>query len=244
MNMAASLQDPLSLAIYPPTAPDTCTGAGSPAVRSVKPELNPGTNCVDTDTGLPANAATAGLIEGVTGTVTKPGRLDKDTTPGCGPGGSSDRFDTGIKKSGAINYTINNDILTCFFTDNAVTVSDITQKNYAGPVVISADIYESPRFFWQPILSVNPAGGSEFYSIIGFRPAFVTDQPPTASKSNNTVCATAVAPCATNNGLRIENNGVTTIKVIFFNENALPGSVRGPTIEYLGTGPKAVRLVN
>ena len=242
-NMARGLQPPLSLAVYPnpATAPATC--GPSPAVVSDKDHLREGTNCLDTDTGLPANAATAGMITGVTGTAASPGRLDRATTPGCGANSAdrNARWDTGIGK-GSSTYTINDDLLTCFLTNSSTTLDTIVQPSYSGPAVLSAKIFASPRFMWVPVLKVQPVNGSsQKYSIVGFRPGFLTDQPLTATKANM-----ALGTTTAHNGLTIQNNSIQTMKVMFFNVAALPETADAsmPTTPYLGSGTKIITLVD
>jgi hypothetical protein len=226
MNMATSPQ--FTLATYPPGV-DECTGLPSPYIHSP----NEYTNCVDTKTGFPGLPATEGLITGIGST---PGRLDKDTTPACG----SSRVDSGVN-----GKMINNDYLTCFFTDDTTTIEDISKPGYPAPsdpadALISSEIFTSPRFVWQPVLHVEPLnGGSHEYTIIDFRPGFITDQPLWANGANNAMDTT------TNNGIVADSSGLRAVKVILFNVNALPQrDDGGPVTPYLGSGPKFVRLVD
>jgi hypothetical protein len=190
-----------------------------------------GTNCVSTDTGMSANVATGGFLGiGSSAPGSNPGLLAKPFTSTCGPG---DTPATTVVKG----VTINNDTLTCFFTDATVNIGDIQNASYSGPVVLSTDIYNSPRFGWVPVLPVQPStGGSKMYQIIEFRPGFLTDQPASAVKGDQ--------PSSTN-GIITDNNGVHSIQMIFFNEKALP-----PPPGYMGTGPyvgsgvKILQLVN
>ncbi len=121
--------------------------------------------------------------------------------------------------------------MTCFFTNTTTNVATISNAAYAGPIVVSSDIYNSPRFGYVPVLPVQPAnGGSNKYQVIEFRPTFITDQPASAVKGD--------LPSSTN-GIVTDNNGVHSIQVIFLNEKALPPppSSAGTSI-YAGTGPK------
>jgi hypothetical protein len=136
-----------------------------------------------------------------------------------------------------MGVTINNDTLTCFFTNSTVHVGDIDNSTYAGPAVISSDIYNSPRFGYVPVLLVQPSsGGSTDYQIIEFRPCFITDQPGSAMKGD--------PPTATN-GLITDNNGVTSLEVIFINVKALPPPpTTNGTMPWQGAGAKILQLVN
>jgi hypothetical protein len=258
-NMAVGLQPPLDLHTYDGSVPGNgeCApgpsntnspyiqGAGDNQTRyspsgsaSSVSDLVPRTNCVDTDGGLPANATTAGMIVGLGNAVAPKGRLrDKPTT--CGPGSGTQSRTASINNQ---SYTFNNDMLTCFFTNDSAHVSDVSVPNYTfngGNPVISADIYKSPRFFYVPVLKVKPAtGGSKHYFIIDFRPSFLTGNPSTATKG---------APGVTtsdDNGVQILQNDIKSLKVVFLNRNAIEIPDGGPVGPYLGTGVKLVRLIN
>ena len=249
INIAEGLQTPLSLDFHrTATSPFTCVNGSNGAIASSTspPSLVPFTNCVDTDTGLPATSATAGFVTGGgNGAKTFVGRLNVNTTPGCGADSTdrNARWNTTIPVPGPGNtkYTINDDLLTCFFANGTTTIGNISQKTYTGGVVLTPAIYRSPRFFWQPVLGVDPSGGgSNRYSIIDFRPGFITDQPLTATKSNMTL-----GSATTHNGFTISSGKVETLKVVFFNIGALPSpDEHTPTVAYMGFGPKAIRLVD
>jgi len=234
-NMAAKLE--FDLATMPVAGPaPLCTGAGSPAVHAPAD----GTNCVDTKTGMPANAATQGLITGVDGEL---GRLRQDTSDRCRQssyGNRPQRAATGIS-----GYDMNDDILTCFFTDNFTTIEDISKQGiaYSSGVVLDPAIYSSPRFMWVPVLHVEPTfGGSQKYSIKEFRPGFITDQPKTANATNHSVGST------TSNGIYVEQpagNRVSRVMVVFFNAEALPADSGGaPVTNWMGFGPKILQLTD
>ncbi len=106
---------------------------------------------------------------------------------------------------------------------------------------MSEDIYRSPRFFLQPVLGRKPTcGGCEKYSIIDFRPAFVTDQPTSAVGGSMTM-----GTSTDHNGLSISSGKVSKVKVVFFNIEALPPPPDdAPTSDYIGAGPKIIRLIN
>ncbi|RYP85679.1 pilus assembly protein [Nocardioides guangzhouensis] len=242
MNMATNLQEPMTLTVHSSwTSSGTCSNGVNGAVTSglPNPGLKPGTNCVDTDTGLPALAATAGMITGVGST---PGRLTTEsTTPGCGPGGSSSNATARIQNT---NYSINNDVLSCFLTDGA-SLATVADKNYSGDAVLDESIYDSPRFFFVPVLHVQPAnGGSNKYSIIDFRPAFLTDEDVASSSVKGSNTATAPVGNSPGNGIVIEQNQIKTMKVIFFNSNALPSRTGGALTTYFGVGPRIVRMID
>lgn len=248
MNMARNLQvgpPTLTLRTYPgsatsifgvSTAPNLCDPADSRTVYSGvtgnSAVLKENTNCVDNGTGLTANTATDGLIGGV---GTYPGRLAATASTTCG----STRSVTvnGANASTSKVVSINNDYLSCFFTDSSATVGPIAQKSYSGPPVLSCAVFDSPRFFYQPVLQVRPSGGSSHYSIVDFRPAFITEQDPAGTKAVPLVLA--------NNGITITNNSLTQLDVLFFNPKALPDdcpNAFGPSLG--GTTKTVVRLVD
>ena len=127
----------------------------------------------------------------------------------CANGGTSEA--TTVLKG----QSINNDLLTCFFTNPNTNIADVISATYAGPPLISSDIYDSPRFGYVPVLKVQPAnGGSKKYQIIDFRACFITDQAPSFVKGDG--------PGSASNGVTTDNNGVASVQVIFLNGNALP----------------------
>lgn len=225
-NVALGLTS--TLAVYPLAArraDGTCSSAEPATV--LWPAA--GTNCVDTDTGMSSNIATGGFL-GLGSSSPGSGLLTKASTTRCGPGGTP-----AATVKGGVN--INNDVLSCFFISSATRVGDIDTAGYAGPPVLSSTIYDSPRFGYVPVLSVQPGtGGSKNYQIIEFRPCFVTDQTASAGLGD--------LPSA-DNGITMSANSVQSVQVVFFNSAALPNpSFTGGTLAYTGSGPKAPLLVN
>ena len=199
--------------------PGECGGLPAPAViyDGTKDEAN----CVHTEPGFKPNAATAGLLSD------SDSRLRVDTSTRCG----STRTTAG-------SWSINNDFLSCFFTDDTTTIATIANSGYSGPAVLSPDIVKSPRFFFVPIFSEEPDQGKKVYKITGFRPAFLTDQPTTATRADGPLAG---------NGITVGSNGkVAALNFILFDEDALPetldsGVPSSPTYSF---GPPIVKLVN
>ena len=80
-------------------------------------------------------------------------------------------------------------------------------------------------------------GGSQHYKIVDMRPAFLTDQPLSASKGSPQV--------GPDNGLTVVNGAVTEMRVVFLNIKAIKQPDGGPVIDWLGGDlPKLIRLVN
>jgi len=238
MNLATNLEEPLTLTKHLQwDSTGLCIDGINGAVFSSLP--NPGlrdhTNCVDTDTGLPANAATAGFITG--DGIPAPGRLaSAPTTSGCSPNGNSANRQVLVQST---NYSINNDVLTCFLTDGTTSLYDISRSSYNGEAVLDDSIYESPRFFFVPVLHVEPvSGGSATYSIVDFRPAFLTDEAVATTSIKGSNSATS------DNGIVVESNQLKQIKVVFFNAAALPSRTGGGVTDYFGVGPRIIRLID
>ena len=232
-NVALGLTNYLS--IYPTGGPSdgTCSSAQTTTVLW----NTDGTNCVDTDTGMSSKVATGGFLgQGSSApscSWSPCGLLAKPSTTKCGPSNSA--------STTQINgQTYNNDNLSCFFTDSSTHVGDVDSQTYTltGPA-ISKDIYNSPRFVYVPVLAAQPAnGGSKKYQIVDFRAGFITDQPASALKGDNSTST---------NGVVMSSNGnsVESITVIFLNPNALPTPpVTNGTITYTGSGVKIPLLVN
>lgn len=238
MNIATGAQKPLTPTVHRwavdnPALAGVCVHEVNGAVVSDVPNriLRRGTNCVGTDPGLPANAATRGLITGI-GTV--PGMLTTGSTrTACDPlGGSSNR----TARLNNRDYSFNNEVLSCYLTDTTTTLASISTSAYNGPAVLDKAIFSSPRFIYVPVLADEASGASDNISIIDFRPAFITDEALNATKGTRTATA--------ENGVRIERNDVTQMTVIFFNIKALPNDSDVPLIDFLGVGEPITRLVD
>ena len=142
-------------------------------------------------------------------------------------GGDANR---NIKLSGT-QYSVNNDTLTCFLTDGSTSLLDIAKASYSGPPKLSAAILHSPRFFYVPVLAIQPAtGGSQTYSIIDFRAAFITDEKSISTAIKGSKTGTA------DNGLWTSPSElkIDELKVVFFSDNALPTEGDIPLIDFLG----------
>ncbi len=235
-NIALGLDH--SLAPFPnPSSNWLCSSNSPTPVRSVLWPAE-GTNCVDTETGMAQNAATAGFVTGISGQfnglMTKNTTSPANTNAGCATNGvpATKTF---------LSKTINNDTLSCFLTDTSTNLGQIVGSSYTLPgPVLSKNIWNSPRFVFVPVLGVEPSnGGSNKYQIVGFRPGFITDQTETATQAT---------VASANNGLTPSGNGneVQSVQVVFINSAALPDPPGGRTVqEYVpGQGPKIVRLIN
>lgn len=228
LNVIKGVEPALELHPSPP-ADNNCKGDPLPTVESDSGPVD-GTNCLATEPGFPGNELTDGLITGAMG---YPGRLDQDTTPGCGRSGSARTVATPSGPS------INDDLLTCFMTSPSVPISRLVAGTADN--VLSADIMQSPRFFWMPVVPVEPeAGHSKSYPIVERRPGFVTDQPLTATKNSP-----SIASMSSWAGINFNSNKVESLRVILFDEDALPDTAvpTGDEIAYTGSGTKILTLV-
>lgn len=232
-NIANGIQEPLSLTVHAGADSTGICDHGTAGAVESDTALRPKTNCVDTDTGLPANVATEGFISYNSGN----GLLAKhDTRDGCDPDGGSDERAVDVVGNSDPDYDINDDILSCFLKPGR-TLAEVTADDYAGGSAFIPELLESPRFAYVPVFEVRPTcGGCQQYSIVDFRPAFITDQDPTCSAPS--YCATA------DNGVTIGPSGVTHMKVVFFHIDSLPSDDSSPTLDYLGVGKPVVHLID
>jgi hypothetical protein len=228
------------------TADKTCT-ASTPGARLWPAD---GTNCVDTETGgVDRAAAEMGLLMGINASYPDGLLADPDPEEFC-----PNDFPSGTTHTTTMRgVTINNDVLTCFFTDPTTTVSQVSSQSYSGPAVIDQRIYDSPRFVQVPIVSFPGQGGSNKYQILAFRPGFITDQPPDATRASGVPVATPSCSLTGNsatgacNGIAYDHGQLNSVNVVFLNVNALPNPPLDPEggyIPYVGTGAKVPLLVN
>jgi hypothetical protein len=119
------------------------------------------------------------------------------------------------------------------------------------------DIYDSARFMWVPVISSPVAPNSaNYYPILTWRPIFITQYAPTGIDSVDMVAdlvdtwvksLLGIDP-ATDHGLLISADGTTLRALRFMTIEpsalpAVPDNYAGPITDYVGSGPKVVRLV-
>jgi hypothetical protein len=144
------------------------------------------------------------------------------------------------------------------YIDDGVPVA--TPRNALDPA-----IYSSARFFWVPVLSTalaptanaNDAGA---YPILTFRPVFVTKQVNTGVDDLDMVLAAVDAAVQSllnidvsldssdpgDHGILMQGSELRALRFMTIEPSALPvvpSSFAGPTTDYLGVGPKIVKLV-
>jgi hypothetical protein len=234
-DLVANIQDgllaPISLDVFPAPLPadDDCRTMGTPSVTSADPmPHNPGTNCVDSLTGLGAGDAYDGYL------ANPKGKLLVDTSPLCraAPQSRSARMTLSTGES------INNDTLSCFLVNNSLHLSDLIGVPTGALPKLDQAVWKSPRFMQVPILSHDPSG-HKWMPIVRFVPAFITDE-VTGSGLN-----VPVFSGDTESGFVMQNpHKLRAIRLFFFDIDAMPPPPEGgPLIDYIG-GPKVVTLIN
>lgn len=224
-NIAKGIEP--TLAVHP-SPNGQCDGQPGSVVSSPGPV--DGTNCVYTETGLKIAQTNDGLVTGKGGV---PGRLDTDSVHGCSRNGDNER--TAATISG---IHVNDDVLSCFIT-NGVSIQALVDGGSTARGALSADIFDSPRFFWVPVLVTDPSTGRKSWPIVGFRPGFITDQSLSATRD-------APGTISDLNGLVTGPSGIREVHVVLFDEAALPTVVpaRGGETDYEGSGPRVIVLVD
>ena len=200
---------------------DTCVKwtATPKFVLDVAGAVNP--NCLEIYTGNKPQVLDLGLIEGGSGFE---GRLVKDASDAC------ERVRTvAMTKS----WEINDDLLSCYIKGN-LSVNDVLKMSAID--VLEGSIVDSPRFLLVPVLYAEypPQNGS--YPIVDFRGAMISAEQPNSRKASPKPEA--------DNGLIIKNKSVGSMTVTYFELKALPEFVSstGNVLDYIGTGPKVIRL--
>lgn len=222
--------------------PENCIGATG-SVRD-NDEGN-AINCLETEPGSPA-MLTRALITGTQHDRSE-GRLraeDHPTNAANCPSGVAPA-DREIE-SNTWTHEINDDLLSCFFTNDDVTVGDVGLQSGAPLDVISDKIFASPRFFYLPVLKRDPEQGHCCgYAVLGLLPAFLSGQADDATRIDP-------QPDSSNaeNGVEMDgqpNNSILRLRVRVINPVSLPGFTGGTngdgTIPYIGSGTKVVTLV-
>lgn len=120
------------------------------------------------------------------------------------------------------------------------------------------DIYSSARFFWVPVLStplvpVANANDAGAYPILTFRPVFVTqsrhtgvDVVDTQIKSLLNIDVSLDPSDPGDHGILMQGSDLRALRFMTIEPSALPvvpSDFSGPTSDYLGVGPKIVKLV-
>lgn len=163
--------------------------------------------------------------------------------------------------------TINDDDFDSFVVDPTLLRSRLflglsTYITNGLPVItpenaLSLDLYKSHRFMWVPIMSspATPTPGGDF-PILTFRPIFVTQDSPTGwdtydmlwDASGALLASLGLAQSDVQHGLLMSADGQTLKGMRFMTIEPtslplVPEDYDGPTTDYVGVGPKIVKLV-
>ena len=122
---------------------------------------------------------------------------------------------------------------------------------------LSPDVYKSHRFMWVPVMStpLTPTSGGD-YPILTFRPIFITQDAPSGwsvydmlwDELNSLMAGLGLAQGNVQHGLMMSTDGQTlkAVRFMTIEPASLPlvaDTYDGPTTDYVGVGPKLVKLV-
>jgi len=197
-----------------------CTADGNPIGAKIDDDTSDGNNCLYVDPGNDPQGLTDGLLGG--GRITEGlGRLQKPTSPLC-----SSR--PALVMDGK---SLNNDVLSCFLKPG-YTLADITKDTGVPFDALDVSIYDSPRFFWVPVVYAGDRMLKKYLAIKTFAPVFLTDETGTSAATGT-------------NGMVLNAGGkVQSIQIFGFNQDALPIKPNAPTTEYQVGSRKVVRLID
>lgn len=232
----------------------TCTGSPPDVLDVPNPPGTP--NCVrlaGNDSSV-ATAFTEGMLGAESGGVA--GRLVCSSTHPC----------TGPTAT-VRGVTINDDTFDQFVTNptllnNSLFYGLSTYITNGIPIItpdtgLSPDIYKSHRFMWVPVMSspLTPTNGAD-YPVLTFRPVFITQDAPSGwtpydmlwDQLSSLLSSLGLAKSDVQHGLLMSPDGQTLLAMRFMTiEPAslplVPDDYNGPTTDYLGVGPKLVKLV-
>ncbi len=119
------------------------------------------------------------------------------------------------------------------------------------------ELYSSHRFMWVPVMSapLTPTSGGD-YPILTFRPIFITQDAPTGwdtydmlwDESSALLASLGLAETDVQHGLLMSEDGQTLrgMRFMTIEPRSLPpvsDDYSGPTTDYIGVGPRIVKLV-
>jgi hypothetical protein len=221
LNVALGLDH--KLAPFEDPASYVCTADGSPEGALIDDHSEDGRNCLYVQPGNDPGGLTNGLLDGVD---SYPGRLKASEPSACG------RATTNLPHFGQIN----NDTLSCYLKPG-YTLADVAKDSDVPLDAFDASIFDSPRFFWLPVVYQGDRTEKKYLAIKTFVPAFLTDETRTSSKSST--------DASSNNGIVLNGGGtqIQSIQLFAFNVAALPVNPNADTVDYQG-GRGVVRLID
>lgn len=219
LNVAHGLDH--ELVPLPAPASFECSANGSPAGALIDNVSQDGRNCLYVDPGNDPQGLTGGLLGGSAGIAQGDGRLEEPTNPACGR--------SPLSLSNGHSY--NNDTLSCYLRPG-YTLADIAKDTAVPQDALDASIFDSPRFFWVPVVWQGDRMLKKYLAIKTFAPVFLTDE--TASSG----------PSATN-GLTLNPGGKVQGMTMFgFHPDALPVPSNADTVDYQAGSRSVVRLID
>jgi Flp pilus assembly protein TadG len=216
-NVAFGLDHQLAQFVNAPS--NECQSDGNPAGAKIDDDTSDGNNCLYVDPGNDPQGLTDGLLGG--GRITEgEGRLQKPTNPACNR--------PNLVMDGK---NLNNDTLSCYLKPG-YTLADITKNSGVPFDALDVSIYDSPRFFWVPVVYAGDRMLKKYLAIKTFAPVFLTDE-------------TGTSPASSTNGLVLNPGGkVQSVQIFGFNADALPIKPNADTIPFQDGGRKVVRLID
>lgn len=242
----------------------TCSGTDVKDTNGVQPGQTP--TCVVTNM---SNAYEAGFTPGMIGVD---GRLACTTDHPCRPGKSFSLNGVSINNDSFSDFVRNTSLLTSDTFFNLDTYLDTSLPVVTPQSNLSRDIYNSHRFMWVAVISTASAVSAVQagdYPVVTFRPIFITQSSalsgalplldsgllsllvPTlggALSLLDTAMTSLLQPGLTDqNGLLVDSsNQLSAVRFMTITPDALPAvpaDYAGPEAEYLGVGPRIIRLV-
>lgn len=241
-----------------------CSGGDVKDTNGLQPGQTP--TCVVTNM---SNAYEAGFTPGMIGAD---GRLACTSDHPCRPGKSFSLNGVTLNNDLFTDFVKNTSLLTSDTFFDLDTYLDTGLPVVTPQSNLSRDIYTSHRFMWVAVVSTAGAVSAVQagdYPIVTFRPIFITQASalsgviplldagilsllvPTLSSALNlldTSMRTLLQPGLTDqNGLMVDSsNRLSAVRFMTITPDALPAvpaDYSGPEAEYLGVGPRIIRLV-
>jgi hypothetical protein len=241
-----------------------CHGTDVKDTNGLRPGETP--TCVVTNM---SNAYEAGFTPGMIGAD---GRLACTSDHPCRPGKSFSLNGVSINNDVFGDFVTNPSLLTADTFFNLDTYLDTSLPVVTPQSNLSREIYNSHRFMWVAVVSTAGAVSAVQagdYPIVTFRPIFITQSSilsgttplldsglltaliPTLSSALSlldTAMRTLLQPGLTDqNGLMVDSsNKLSAVRFMTIAPDALPAvpvDYAGPEAEYLGVGPRIIRLV-
>ncbi len=207
---------------------DECTGGR--AGEQLDDASRDGNTCIMPDPGNDGPGLYEGFVGGVAGHPGRVAAANGDTRPGCNGGNTA---------IGSV--TINNDLLSCYLTNDDLTLSDLMQDDGVTTEMLDPAVINSPRFVWLPVVYRNDRSSKTWQPIKRFVPGFITDEtgPSTRTSSNRT----------DDNGIYCNGGGtcksLSSVQVFSFNADALPIDERNAVSDYdEELGRETLRLID